>query len=59
MNAEARRAMCDSKTRYSDKKSAMTVLNFTMKLRGRRGRALRLRAYACPCCNGWHLTKQI
>jgi hypothetical protein len=29
-----------------------------LKKRGRGNRALRLRAYFCEVCVGWHLTKQ-
>lgn len=47
------------KMRYDDKKSAITQMNFCLRRRGRHGRAQKLRAYHCPDCNGWHLTKQV
>lgn len=59
MSPETLQAMCESKHRYPDKKSARTFLNFARRMRGRRGRALELRAYDCPVCKGWHVTKQV
>jgi hypothetical protein len=56
------------KVRYGDRKAAQTEINSlrhrdqrTSKhhRRGRRGRVKALRAYACPDCNGWHITKQV
>lgn len=44
------------KNRYPDKKSALTARNAV--LRGhRRNQPKSLRAYPCPDCAGWHLTK--
>lgn len=51
--------MCLSKRRYEDKRAAQTALNAFEKKRGRHGRPDQLRAYACPECQGWHLTKQV
>ena len=45
------------KQRYADKKSAVTKINALKKARGRHGRPEWLRAYPCPDCGGWHLTK--
>lgn len=43
------------KQRYDDKKSALTALNAA--LRRRHNRPEGLRAYACPSCGFWHLTR--
>lgn len=59
MSAAEEATMCSSKRRYDSKKDAQTVINFALKVRGRRGRALQLRSYHCPHCNGHHLTKKI
>jgi hypothetical protein len=56
MNPEKLQAMCESKIRYPDKKAARTAINCA--LRRRRKRPETLRAYACPFCEGWHLTHQ-
>lgn len=45
---------CHMKHRYFDEISAVIVAN----KRAARG-APPLRAYACPHCGGWHLTKKI
>ncbi len=45
---------CHMKHRYFDQVSAVIVAN----KRAAKG-APALRAYLCPHCNGWHLTKQI
>lgn len=45
---------CHMKHRYFDQVSAVIVAN----KRAAKGAPL-LRAYHCPCCDGWHLTKQI
>jgi hypothetical protein len=52
--------MCRSKYRYPSKRDAMTALNkFSRgRGRGRHGRPEHLRAYPCPICRGWHLTKK-
>lgn len=47
-------AMCGAKQRY-DKKSALTQINRIM--RGRHNKCESLRAYPCPHCSGWHITK--
>lgn len=47
------------KTRYARVKDVRTALNAMAGVRGRRGRAEELRAYPCPKCHGWHLTKQL
>jgi len=45
-----------TKHRYPDKKSALTAINH--RLHGhQRNRPEYLRAYPCPDCRGWHLTK--
>lgn len=49
-------APCGYKGRY-DKRGALTRINRFAKVRGRHGRPLRLRAYPCEECRGWHLTK--
>jgi hypothetical protein len=45
------------KLRYPDKKAAVTFLNSFRHERGRHGRPEWLRAYPCPDCGGWHVTK--
>lgn len=49
------------KYRYPDKKAALSARN--LRLRGgrnrRRNRPENLRAYPCPRCGGWHLTKSV
>jgi len=42
---------------YPDKKAIKTVINKLQKVRGRHGRPESFRAYHCPDCNLWHLTK--
>lgn len=44
---------CDRKVRYADKKAAVSQINLIRRL----GRATELRAYPCPQCAGWHLSK--
>jgi len=52
--------MCGSKRRFEDKKEATTFINFFRRTgRGRHGRPDDLRAYPCPNCRGWHLTKEV
>jgi hypothetical protein len=53
-----RKSMCESKNRY-DKRGARTMLNAFARSRGRHGRPENLRAYPCPFCAGWHLTKTV
>lgn len=48
--------MCEAKHRY-DLRGARTVINLFANVRGRHGRPEALRAYPCPFCDGWHLTK--
>jgi len=48
--------MCERKNRY-DKRGARSAINRFKKVRGRHGRPEALRAYPCPFCAGWHLTK--
>ena len=48
--------MCERKRRY-DRRDARTAINAFAKQRGRHGRPANLRAYPCPFCAGWHLTK--
>lgn len=57
------RIYCEGKLIYS-KKEAISAKNLREKGRGKQGRGRRrkkpaknLRAYHCPQCNGWHLTK--
>lgn len=52
---------CLNKKRYDDKKAAMSELNLRVagRSRRRRGKPVSLRAYACPHCRGWHLTKMV
>lgn len=51
---------CQGKFRYADKKAVQTFLNqFHRTSRGRHGRPEKLRAYHCPDCNGWHVTKRV
>lgn len=50
-------SMCESKLRYRDKRDAQTAINAFANRRGRHGRPDSLRAYPCPICRGWHLTK--
>lgn len=59
MNARSEQAemkMCFSKRRY-DRRGVRSVLNCFSRVRGRHGRPEGLRAYACPLCCGWHVTK--
>ena len=49
-------SMCERKNRY-DRRGARTMINYFNKLRGRHGRPDGLRAYQCPFCSGWHVTK--
>jgi hypothetical protein len=49
-------AMCATKVRYS-KREAQAAINRIMHGH-RRNRPDTLRAYHCPFCDGWHLTKQ-
>lgn len=44
---------CARKVRYDDKKAAVTQINLIQDRRGEQN----LRAYPCPSCRGWHLTK--
>jgi len=44
---------CNGKMCY-DKRGALTVKNEIRKERG-----IELRAYQCPDCNGWHLSKSL
>jgi len=48
--------MCLRKSRY-DLKGARTMINAFSQHRGRHGRPEGLRAYSCPRCHGWHVTK--
>lgn len=56
----ATHAMCLTKKRYPDKRTAQTALNARMlgRSRQRHGRPTYLRIYPCPLCHGWHLTKK-
>jgi hypothetical protein len=48
--------LCD-KHRYPSKRDAITAIN--NRIRGhQRKRPEYLRAYPCPACRGWHLTKK-
>lgn len=49
--------MCGGKARYEDKKAAISAINHVMRGH-RKNRPDNLRAYPCPNCRGWHLTKQ-
>jgi hypothetical protein len=51
-----RQTMCERKRRY-DKRGARSEINRFTNQRGRHGRPEKLRAYPCPVCAGWHLTK--
>lgn len=55
-NWKAQQENCRSKRRYDDKRAALTALNQIMRSH-RRHRPEGLRAYPCPVCRGWHLTK--
>ncbi len=44
------------KLRYADKKAALTSRNRILSGH-RRHQPKDLRAYFCPACRGWHLTK--
>lgn len=46
---------CARKNAYTDRKHAQAAIKH-MRKEGRRT-AYRLRAYHCPVCNQWHLTK--
>ena len=48
--------MCECKRRY-DRRGARSEINRFANVRGRHGRPEALRAYSCPFCGGWHLTK--
>lgn len=50
--------MTCTKVRYADKKQAVTAKNFHERRRHMRTKsAKQLRVYACPHCQGWHLSK--
>lgn len=50
---QKRRRMCHDKQRYHDHEEAiLSARSYQRK------RQTHLRAYECPFCNGWHLTKQ-
>lgn len=51
-NGEARYSQCARKKRYRDRDEANHVRH------RREHEAGSLRAYPCPFCKGWHLTKQ-
>ena len=55
--AEQARFNCGQKTRYADKKAAVTQINWLMRGH-RRKRPEKLRAYPCPYCRGWHLARR-
>jgi hypothetical protein len=46
------------KRRYMNKRDAITSRNHQLRKRGRHSRPMDLRAYPCPSCKGWHLTKR-
>lgn len=48
---------CRRKRRYDDKKAALTARNGILGSH-RRNRPENLRAYPCPFCRGWHLTRR-
>lgn len=50
---------CEGKARYN-KKAALSAVNRRTRGRSeyRHNRPDFLRAYPCPHCNGWHLTKR-
>ena len=48
---------CCTKVAYRSKREAMTVINAILTGHGRKNRPERLRAYHCPDCNLWHVTK--
>jgi hypothetical protein len=50
------RPPCETKARYSCKADAISVAAGAMKRK--RNRPKMLRAYECPHCSGWHLTKK-
>jgi hypothetical protein len=67
-SADADRPSTCTKVRYRDRKAAQTQINFLSHRqrqpqrphrRGRRGRVKALRAYSCPECRAWHITKQV
>lgn len=49
---------CENKLRYEDKKAALSQRNRILNGH-RRHRPEDLRAYPCPHCKGWHLTKRL
>jgi hypothetical protein len=53
-------ARCDRtrKVRYGTRKEANSMLTKLLRFRAVEGKTDRLevRAYACTCCGGWHLT---
>lgn len=54
---------CNKKAQYPDKKSALSAINIRTKGR-RENRHNRLppgglRAYHCPDCNKWHITRDV
>lgn len=57
----APRITCHGKTYYAKRKDAVTAMNHVLGGKGRHmrhGRPEHLRAYPCPDCGGWHLTKK-
>lgn len=59
-NFEIDHGVCGKK-RYADKRTALTVANQRgrREFGRRRGKVKHLRAYACPECEGWHLSSRV
>lgn len=52
LHGERAHVMCGRKLRYPSKESALRTANRCL-----RHGSVALRAYKCPYCGGWHLTK--
>lgn len=52
MDWKKQRENCKSKGAY-DKRGAVTVVNASWKKEH-----IKLRAYPCPCCPNWHVSKK-
>jgi hypothetical protein len=53
LSINAQNRMCHGKNRYPAEIAALIAAQRYAELR-----KVRLRVYACPVCDGWHITKQ-
>ena len=50
---------CGRKKQFTKRLAQEAINHFNRTKRGRHGNAEALRAYPCPHCNHWHLTKDL